>query len=271
MINTPPACKPTPKAPSITVVTATLNALPMLQHTAASIFAQQHMPLQWIVIDGGSTDGTVEWLHSEFLRRQDCAFLSEADGGVYHAFNKALPYISGDWIIFLGAGDTFLSSRTLQQVAAALPEVPESHMLAYGGVLLVDDPMADSGLSIHPSWNGVSGPWSAGRPCVPCHQGVFHRRFLFSSGCRFDTRYRIVADGDILLGELIRSGGTDLGMTISKMVKGELSMNPKNRFRAIREILLINWRSGIFWARPIYQALVFVKSALWHFVRLPDS
>lgn len=97
------------------VITITLNNLEGLKLTAKSVIAQTFRDFEWIVIDGGSTDGTKEYL--EALTRQPDYWVSEPDGGVYCAINKGVRRASGEYVICMNAGDVFHSEKVLEKVA----------------------------------------------------------------------------------------------------------------------------------------------------------
>jgi len=98
--------------PLITVITVTFNAQAMLEATIVSVLEQTYDNIEYIVIDGGSQDGT-----AAIIKRHEFAidlWISESDRGIYDAMNKGICQASGDWLNFLNAGDTFNSSSTLQ-------------------------------------------------------------------------------------------------------------------------------------------------------------
>ena len=100
--------------PKVSVITVVYNNLEGLIRTADSFFEQTWQEKEYIIIDGGSTDGTAEWIKS----RAECLayWCSEPDGGIYDAMNKGIAHASGDWICFLNSGDCFVDSDTLESV-----------------------------------------------------------------------------------------------------------------------------------------------------------
>ena len=91
--------------PYISIVTATYNAAKLLPKTMESIRRQSFREIEWIVIDGGSDDGTLSILN-QFQSDLDFLWISEPDAGIYDAWNKGVAHSRGEWIGFLGAGDT---------------------------------------------------------------------------------------------------------------------------------------------------------------------
>jgi len=253
---------------TISVVTSTLNALPVLRHTAQSILAQTCPGVQWIVVDGASKDGTVDWLAQLRAGQAKVEYLSEPDTGIYDALNKALPRIRGEWVIFMGAGDSFMEVDTLQRCLDKLHGLDAAITIAYGGVIHTRTLEDRAGVLVYERWRGLDGPWIAARPALPGHQGTFQRARLFAEGFRFDTRLRIAADNEIMLRELLAGRSADLDMLVARMPVGGTSTQRRNRLRMIAETILVNYRLGIFWRRPILQFAVLVSNLLKHPARL---
>ncbi|BFM20135.1 glycosyltransferase family 2 protein [Gilvimarinus japonicus] len=104
-----------PKAdkPRISVVTVMLNALDDFRLTAESVKNQTYRNLEYIVVDGGSTDGTQEYVAKN--KHNISAYVSEADSGIYNAMNKAVRMCSGDFVIFMNAADEFASPTVIEE------------------------------------------------------------------------------------------------------------------------------------------------------------
>jgi len=106
--------------PTISVVTITRNNLPGLQKTVASVLAQDYPPVELVIVDGASTDGTPEFLAS--LNLKNGRWISEPDEGIADAFNKGMGLANGDAVIFMNAGDLFVNARTLSHAIKLIPE-----------------------------------------------------------------------------------------------------------------------------------------------------
>lgn len=113
---------PTGRAPRFTIVTSTFNAATSLPVTARSLACQTCRDFEWLVMDGASPDGTAEVARGfgDMVTR----LVSEPDSGIYDAWNKALPLVRGQWVLFLGAGDTLYADDALEKVAAELDRLP---------------------------------------------------------------------------------------------------------------------------------------------------
>jgi glycosyltransferase involved in cell wall biosynthesis len=246
----------------ITIITAALNAFPALQSTFESISNQKRSDWQWIIVDGASTDGTADWLHDVASQHQNINFISELDNGIYDAWNKALPLIKGDWVVFLGAGDKFKSSNTLADISFKLNEVSANVNLAYGRIEFIDEVSENSGQLFDAKWEGVTGRWAYCRPMLPAHQSIFHRAEIFHSAAAFDSSYAIAGDTALLLKEFLSRGGIDLGETTSLVLKGGVSANPKHRLKMLWEVLRANREAGLGTTRLCYQYTAFFYHAL---------
>jgi glycosyltransferase involved in cell wall biosynthesis len=172
--------------PSVTVVTVTRNARRALEGTIASVLSQTYRPLDYLVIDGASTDGTVDLLagFGERLR-----WVSEPDDGVYDAMNRALARIGGPdaYVFFLNADDRFVSPDAVARVMAGAGGAEFVH-----GLLEVrDDELDDRGIV-----GGRVGlrDLQFGNRCG--QQMIFCRRAVFDKIGAFDLDYPIAADYD---------------------------------------------------------------------------
>ena len=100
--------------PKVTVITVVLNAIQEIGDTLESIVDQSYFNKELIVIDGGSTDGTIEVI-KKFQHKIDL-YITERDSGIYDAMNKGIRAASGEWICFMNAGDVFYASDTLDNI-----------------------------------------------------------------------------------------------------------------------------------------------------------
>ncbi|MDD2905824.1 MAG: glycosyltransferase family 2 protein [Sulfurimonas sp.] len=105
---------------TVTVVTVTYNAVEYLEETIKSVLEQDYANLEYIIIDGKSTDGTIDIIKK--YQKYLAYWISEPDDGVYDAMNKGINAGTGDWINFMNAGDSFASSCVLTDVITAMQE-----------------------------------------------------------------------------------------------------------------------------------------------------
>ena len=152
-----------------------------LRATLASVWAQLHVSAEIIVIDGGSTDGSVAWLETQ--RARLAALISEPDEGVYDAMNKGVARARGDWVYFLGADDRLVGDMVLSETVNWMRKT-EAGVVA--GEVAYDDGRI---YKLRASVNAVA------RNFVH-HQGAFYRRTLFEENGAFDTSLSVMADYD---------------------------------------------------------------------------
>ncbi len=170
------------------IITITYNNLDGLRRTADSVSAQTYRDMEWIVVDGGSTDGTKEWLDNAQCTMRNAQFLSEPDKGVYDAQNKGIRLAKGGFCFFLNAGDTFCGADVLERMMADCGEAD----IVYGNELVVD---AEG--RVVEQCKGVENPGFVDlyNSCMK-HQATFVRRALFDRYGTYDSSMRICADFD---------------------------------------------------------------------------
>ena len=185
------------RSPLVSIVTPTLNQGRFIEATIRSIRAQTFDHFEHIVIDGGSTDGTLD-----ILRNQESLYalrwLSEPDGGMYEAINKGMSLASGDILAYLNSDDLYFP-WTLETVVAAFQREPRVDFF-YGDALSVDDLTGSQEFYWAPPFN-LDHLRSAGFLPQPT---VFWRRSAYASIGPFDERLRYVADCDYWM----RAGAT---------------------------------------------------------------
>ena len=118
--------------PLISVVTVVFNSEKLIDITIQSVIEQDYPNIEYIVIDGGSSDGTIK--HLKKNRKKITHLISESDGGIYDAMNKGIFVARGHWINFLNAGDCFISKNTISKL---VPYIEESSDVIYGSVGII--------------------------------------------------------------------------------------------------------------------------------------
>ena len=176
--------------PSVSIIVAVFNRATTLQSCLDSIFEQTVQPLEVIVCDGASTDGSREVVEAN--RARLAHWQSQPDRGVPHAWNMALTHASGEWIGFLGADDRFAQPDTVATLLDAARDAAVNYVS--GQALLVDE---------HGVVRRIVGTqWDWGRMKRyqhVAHPGSLHRRDLFARYGNFDESYPIAFDYDFLL------------------------------------------------------------------------
>lgn len=106
--------------PRVSVITVVMNDAAGLSRTISSVTAQDYGNVQYVVVDGGSSDGGLDVIerHNSVID----AWVSEPDEGIYHAMNKGLALADGEWLLFMNAGDEFLGARALSSAVALMQD-----------------------------------------------------------------------------------------------------------------------------------------------------
>lgn len=187
-----------------TIVTITYNAEKVLQRTLDSVLSQTYEGVEHLIVDGASKDGTL-LLAEHYKAKSDASesghkviILSEPDHGIYDAMNKGLTQASGDYIVYMNAGDFFPHADTLEKIVqhCQLNEQPTDELpgVLYGNTDIVDG----EGHFLHP--RRLQPPakltWKSFRNgMLVCHQ-AFYARTDIAKNQQYDTRYRFSADVD---------------------------------------------------------------------------
>lgn len=170
------------KNPFFSVISVTLNHLSGLRDTHDSLKIQDVRDFEWVVRDGGSTDGTVEYLSQSAAR-----WISAPDRGIYDAMNRGIEDASGEYLLFLNAGDRLADAAVLQKTRAEIEKQNIPPDLVYGD-----------------SFEELSGTrnYKPARPHNTANLGMFthHQSMLYRrtaiKDMRYDQNYKIAADYD---------------------------------------------------------------------------
>ncbi len=213
--------------PRISVVTVVRNDLHGLLATRASLQAQGFDGWEWIVVDGASTDGTAAWLaaHAD----EPAWWRSAPDEGLYDAMNVGLAAATGDYVLFLNAGDTLAGPDVLARAAAAEGD------LLYGDAL---ERATDGDLRLKPARSHRFAFYGM----FTHHQAMLYRRALVG-GLHFESRYTVGADYAFTLQALAAAGTVEkLEFPVCIFAHGGLSqrraaLGRSDQTRARRELL----------------------------------
>lgn len=223
--------------PLFSIISITLNDLPGLKRTELSVLEQTEQDFEWVVVDGASTDGTVE-----FLRGNSLPYLrwtSERDRGIYDAMNRGTALAKGRYVVYLNGGDAFADANCLAAVRQALTDAdwPE---LCYGGV---NWRFADGALRYRAPrpleraiWHGLPG----------MHQATFYR-LNFIEQPPYDLSYMVSSDYYISARCFQRGGRAcyvdralaNFGVGGSSMKKCDVSL--RECWRLQRDVLGVGW------------------------------
>lgn len=176
----------------ISIITVTYNAASVLKRTLDSVKAQSWQQIEHLIIDGASKDETISM--AETYKAQcpyEVVILSEPDKGLYDAMNKGLRLATGDYLVFLNAGDTLHAADTLETIVRSAQPLPG---VLYGDTAITDE----QGKFLH--LRRLRPPkklsWKSFRQgMLVCHQ-AFYALTDIAKNLPYDPRYRYSADVD---------------------------------------------------------------------------
>ncbi|HIA02772.1 MAG TPA: glycosyltransferase [Myxococcales bacterium] len=177
--------------PVISVITVVYNAADTIADTLGSVASQTYSNIEYIVVDGGSSDGTLAVI--EKYRDVITHFVSEPDAGIYDAMNKGIGLATGDVVGFLNADDIFADAGVLGRVALAMQNT--SLQACFGDVVFVGDDM-ETAVRYYRSSGFSPGRLAYG--WMPAHPSLYLRRDLFDRYGNFRTDYEIAADYELV-------------------------------------------------------------------------
>lgn len=180
----------------ISIITAAYNSASTLKDTFESVLAQTYGDIEYVVVDGGSKDDTVELLKSYEPRFQGrLRWVSEPDKGIYDAMNKGIAMATGDVVGILNSDDYFTANDVL---ARMVPEFDDKTLDAiYGDIHFIRDGQPDkcvryySSKRFHPRWLRFG--------FMPAHPSFYARREVFSKAGLYKTDYKLGSDYEMMV------------------------------------------------------------------------
>jgi len=189
-------------------VTICRNSEAVIERTIKSVIGQEYGRIEHIIIDGASVDGTVGIVrcYEEKISR----IISEPDNGIYDAMNKGVQNASGEFILFLNAGDFLIHPAAIQNVVRQIEENKLVEFDVIAARLLVYNPK-DGGCRL---WTpGRTTRLSLYHGSLP-HPSTFHKRDAFEKNGLFDDTYRIAGDYEWFARGYVKNGLTFRGIPV---------------------------------------------------------
>ena len=200
--------------PLISVITVVFNNVKDIERTIKSVVNQTYSKIEYIVIDGGSTDGTLEIINR--YKVQIAHLVSEPDNGIYDAMNKALDISTGDYVVFINSGDEIYDVNTIQNVFSKEKDAD----IYYGETEMFDSTWNSLGQRRHSVPQSLSlNSFRFGMSVS--HQAIYIRRAIAS---HYNLSYKLSADIDWILDALIKAKKVvNTKMYVAKYLVGGMS------------------------------------------------
>ena len=175
--------------PKLSVITIVYNNVQDIERTMLSVLNQTYPNIEYIIIDGLSSDGTLDVISR--YKNRIAKLVSEKDKGIYDAMNKGLGVANGDYVLFMNSGDEFFATETVANVFASAADAD----IYYGETEMINDMGESLGQRRHKApaqftWKGFNYGMSIS------HQAIYVRRAIAGP---YDTRYQLSADIDWII------------------------------------------------------------------------
>lgn len=209
----------------ISIITSCFNREKTIQGAIESVLAQDYPDIEYIVVDGASTDKTMEVVRS--YNEKISMIISEPDGGMYEAINKGIRVASGDVIGLLHSDDFFYDNHIVSKIAYRMAQSGADFL--YGNGLFVDADDTDNVIRVWKS--GSYRLWKVRHGWLPLHPTCYIKRDAIKRMGIYNETYKIAADSDFLLRYLLdgTTTVTYINEFIIKMRMGGLSTDSRKR------------------------------------------
>jgi glycosyltransferase involved in cell wall biosynthesis len=242
--------------PLISIITVVYNSEKLIELTIKSIIDQTYKNIEYIIIDGNSSDHTLHVIRQ--YNDQISYWLSEPDKGLYDAMNKGLARATGDYVCFLNSGDRLFRCDTIEEVFKDSSLLPD---IVYGETMIVGSDNSEIGLRRLKAPEKLT--WRSFRNgMVVCHQSVYVRRALTE---QYNLKYKISADFEWVLKALKKSNTIqNSGVVLTSFLDG--GINKKNIRRGLSERFVIMTEHYGFTPTILKHFIIGIKF-FWYYFR----
>ncbi|NID11656.1 glycosyltransferase family 2 protein [Fibrivirga algicola] len=203
--------------PKVTIITATYNAGNYLEECISSVLNQSYDNIEYIVIDGGSTDSTINII--ETYQHRLAYWISEPDAGIYDAWNKGISKATGNWLVFIGADDQLLPDAVRLYIEHIINHPNCENLQFVSSQIQLIDERSNYLETVGQPWR-----WELFRKSmVTWHVGTFHSCSLFRMYGVYDDTFKISGDYEFLLRAGSRLIASYMPSVTAKMRVGGIS------------------------------------------------
>lgn len=241
--------------PSLSVITVVYNHVDGIERTMRSVLEQTYPHIEYIVIDGQSTDGTLEKIKA--CSDQIDRWVSEPDKGIYDAMNKGLAMATGTYVLFMNSGDEIWSRNTVEKIF----NTQVGADIYYGETEIFSEDGESLGRRRHHvpetfDWRGFRMGMSI------CHQAIYIRRSLTEP---YDKQYQLSADIDWIIKAAKKAAKiVNVHAYVAKYMQG--GMSKKRHLRSLKERFLIFSRYYGF-IPTLFNHLAIALRFGWYYIR----
>lgn len=241
--------------PLLSVITVVFNNVEHIERTVLSVVNQTYSEIEYIVIDGVSTDGTLEILQ-RFNNNID-VLVSEPDKGIYDAMNKGLKIAKGEYVLFMNSGDEFYENNTVKQVFESTPNAD----IYYGETEMLDENLVNQGRRRHQTplqlnIESFKYGMSVG------HQAIFIKKIIVKS---YDQKFKLSADIDWILDAIVRADKiVNTQIVTTKYLMGGLSK--KKHLQSLKERYQI-FKKYYGFLPNLFNHIVIAKNLAWFYLK----
>lgn len=216
----------------ITIITVCYNRKNTIEKAMKSVFDQDYPDIEYIIVDGNSTDGTKEIIES--YRDKISKYISEPDNGMYDAINKGLKLATGDVIGLMHSDDEFYDEKAISRIVARFKYDPSIEGVYGDGVYVSNDAQERI------IRNRIGGAFSRQKiksGWLPLHPTVYLKRKIFAKYGFYNVNFKIASDTEFLLRYLYKYKikMSYINSYIVKMRMGGMSTNFKRAFEVLHE------------------------------------
>lgn len=168
--------------PKVSIITVVYNGIEFLEETIKSVITQTYPNIEYIIVDGGSKDGTLEIIKK--YESHISKWISESDKGIYDAMNKGIDLATGDWQNFLNAGDSFVDNNILEKIFTTNLE---NITLVYGDIIAI----RENGQKLNVNAIELKDDNSLKKGMKVCHQAIFYHKDII---IKYDDKLRLKSE-----------------------------------------------------------------------------
>ena len=224
----------------ITVITTSFNSAKTIEGTLKSVLTQTYEDYEYLIVDGASTDGTLDIAHRyEPLFEGRMKIVSEPDKGIYDAMNKGIAHATGDVVGFLNSDDFFTDDSVLETIAKSFMAIPELEAV-YGDVHYVDESDLTRTVRYYSSHRFYREKMRRGY--MPAHPSFYCKKSCFDKFGNYDISFKIAADFELLL-RIIYKGNIAMTYIPKDFVTMRTGGASSSGLKSHRQIFKDHWRA----------------------------